>query len=153
MARAKAPTQRQLRVGEEIRHALAEVFERDGLRDPVLRGRIITVTEVRASPDLKNVTAFVTPLGGDDIVEVVTALKRASKFLRGEIGRRLRLRHIPNIVFEADTTFDQASYIDDLLRKPEVARDTIGFSTETDASFADQNSANGQNKEPDKNDG
>jgi ribosome-binding factor A len=137
MARSRAPSQRQLRVGEEIRHALAEVFERDGLRDPVLQGRTITVTEVQVSPDLKSVTAFVTPLGGDDTVEVVDALRRASAYLRGEMGRRLRLRHIPNLLFEADLTFDQASHIDALLRHPNVSSDIDRFSSHDDETAED----------------
>ena len=87
MARGKAPSQRQLRVGEEIRHALAEVFERDGLRDPDLQGRSITVTEVRASPDLKNVMVYVMPLGGENVDGVVAALRRASSYLRGDVVR------------------------------------------------------------------
>jgi ribosome-binding factor A len=142
MARSRAPSQRQLRVGEEIRHALAEVFERDGLRDPVLRGRTITVTEVQASPDLKNVTAFVTPLGGDDTAEVVAALRRASAYLRGEMGRRLRLRHVPNLLFEADLTFDQASHIDALLRQPNVSRDIEGFAPNVDETDEDEDALN-----------
>ena len=142
MARSRAPSQRQLRVGEEIRHALAEVFERDGLRDPVLRGRTITVTEVQASPALKNVTAFVTPLGGDDTAEVVAALRRASAYLRGEMGRRLRLRHVPNLLFEADLTFDQASHIDALLRQPNVSRDIEGFAPNVDETDEDEDALN-----------
>jgi ribosome-binding factor A len=142
MAKSRAPSQRQLRVGEEIRHALAEVFERDGLRDPVLRGRAITVTEVQASPDLKNVTAFVTPLGGEDTAEVVIALRRASAYLRGEIGRRLRLRHTPNLLFEADLTFDQASHIDALLRQPNVSRDIDGLASNLDETDAAEDELN-----------
>ncbi len=123
MIKGKMPSQRQLRVGEEIRHALAEVFERGGLRDPDLQGRSITVTEVRASPDLKNVTAYVMPLGGENVDGVVTALRRASAYLRGEVGRRLRLRSTPSLAFEADRSFEQASHIDALLRDPRVSQD------------------------------
>jgi ribosome-binding factor A len=123
MAKGKAPSQRQLRVGEELRHALAEVFERDSLRDPDLKGRSITVTEVRASPDLKNVTVYVMPLGGENVDDVVVALRRASSYLRGEVARRLRLRNTPRLSFEADRSFDQASHIDKLLRDPRVSQD------------------------------
>lgn len=123
MARGKAPSQRQLRVGEELRHTLAEVFERDSLRDPDLQGRTITVTEVRASPDLKNVMVYVMPLGGENIDGVVAALCRASSYLRGEIARRLRLRNTPRLSFEADRSFEQASHIDELLRDPHVSQD------------------------------
>lgn len=123
MARGKAPSQRQLRVGEELRHTLAEVFERDSLRDPDLQGQTITVTEVRASPDLKNVMVYVMPLGGENIDGVVAALRRASSYLRGEIARRLRLRNTPRLSFEADRSFEQASHIDELLRDPHVSQD------------------------------
>lgn len=123
MAKGKAPSQRQLRVGEELRHALAEVFERDSLRHPDLKGRSITVTEVRASPDLKNVTVYVMPLGGENVDDVVVALRRASSYLRSEVARRLRLRNTPRLSFEADRSFDQASHIDKLLRDPRVSQD------------------------------
>lgn len=123
MSRGQAPTQRQLRVGEEIRHVLAEVIERGGLRDPAVRGKSITVSEVRVSVDLKNATAFVIPLGGEHTTEIVAALSRASGYLRGELGRRLRLRAVPRLSFEPDISFDQASHVDHLLRDPHVARD------------------------------
>lgn len=123
MSRGQAPTQRQLRVGEEIRHALAEVFERGGLRDPALQGQSITVSEVRVSVDLKNATAFVIPLGGENTAEIVAALTRAAGYLRGEMGRKLRLRSVPRLSFEPDVSFDQASHVDHLLRDPHVARD------------------------------
>ena len=110
------PSQRQLRVGEEIRHALAQVLTRGALRDPDLFDVAITVTEVRMSPDLRHATAFVTPLGGADIDRVVAALKRAAPFLQRQIGRDLRLRFTPSLAFEADRSFDEASRIDRLLR-------------------------------------
>ena len=125
--RAQKPAgQRQLRVGEELRHALANVFERGTLRDPALSGVSVTVTEVRVSPDLRNATVFIMPLGGDDLEGVVEALGRAKPFLRGEIARSVKLRYAPNLSFKADDTFGQASLIDDLLRDPAVARDLAG---------------------------
>jgi ribosome-binding factor A len=117
------PSQRQLRVGEELRHALAQIIERAHFRDPVLQDVSITVTEVRVSPDLKNATAFVTPLGGVGVAEVVAALRRAVPYFRGQIARAVKLRTVPNLFFEADTSFDYASKIAGLLHQPEVARD------------------------------
>jgi ribosome-binding factor A len=119
---SKAPGQRQLRVGEELRHALAEVLARDELRDPDLSGISLTVSEVRVSPDLRNATAFVMPLGGvmpqgGDMVVLLAALRRAAPFLRGRVGRVMRLRYTPAFNFLADTSFDEASKIDALLRR------------------------------------
>ncbi|MCR4377990.1 MAG: 30S ribosome-binding factor RbfA [Rhodospirillales bacterium] len=124
----KGPSQRQLRVGEEVRHALAIILERGDLRDPALVKTPITVTEVRLSPDLKNATCFVTPLGGGEpeaVKEVVAALERAKKFLRHEVVQRVNLRFAPTLHFVHDTTFDIASHIDNLLHQPEVARDLV----------------------------
>ena len=124
MARYKKPSVRQLRVGEELRHALAEVLGRGELRDPNLRGRAITVTEVRASPDLKRAIAFVTPLGDESTDPgILMALGRASSYLQGEIGRRIRLKFTPRLSFEFDDRFEYASKIDNLLREPGVSRD------------------------------
>ena len=93
------------------------------LRDPALRNVSITVTEVRASPDLKNATAYVMPLGGEAADEIVEALGRAAPYLRGVIAREVELRHVPRLQFEVDRSFGQADHIDALLRQPEVARD------------------------------
>lgn len=120
---AAGPSQRQLRVGEELRHAIAQIIERAHFRDPALHDVPITVTEVRVSPDLKNATAFVTPLGGGDTKDVVAALRRAAPYFRGQIARAVKLRAVPNISFEADNSFDYASKISGLLHQPEVARD------------------------------
>ncbi len=120
---AKAPSQRQLRVGEELRHTLARILERGEIHDPELEGVAITVTEVRISPDLRNATAYVMPLGGDDIPEVVEALNRAAPFMRRLMGRKMRLRRLPNLCFEADHTFEEAAHIEHLLKTPLVARD------------------------------
>jgi ribosome-binding factor A len=121
--RAKAPTQRQLRVAEEIRHVLAAVFARGEVRDPELNDVLITVTEVRLSPDLKHATAFVTRLGRSDVAQKLPALRRAAPFLRTQIARALRLRYAPEVHFQADTSLDNAMHIDVLLHAPEVARD------------------------------
>lgn len=119
----KPPTQRQLRVGEEIRHALADLFRRGDFHDPELAELNVTVTEVRISPDLRNATAFVTPLGGGHMDEALRALRRSAPFLRGQIARAINLRHAPTIGFEGDTSFDYAHRIDTILHSPEVARD------------------------------
>lgn len=114
----KAPTQRQLRVGEEIRHALAVVFERGEIRDPALQDVSITITEVRVSPDLKNATAFVMPLGGDreQAQDTVDALSRARPFLRRCLAKAIQLRYVPDIHFNVDHSFEQVERIDQLLR-------------------------------------
>jgi ribosome-binding factor A len=119
----KGPSQRQLRVGEELRHALSEIFMRGGFRDPALQNLNVTVSEVRASPDLHNATAFVMPLGGGAVDDVVAALNRASAFIRGEVARSVELRHMPRIDFKADESFAQADAINRLLRRPDVAAD------------------------------
>lgn len=119
----KPPSQRSLRVGEEIRHALARILERGDIRDPDLAGRPLTLTEVRVSPDLRNATLFVTPFGGGDAAPLVAALKRARSFLRHELAREIDLRYVPELWIEADTSLDNASRIDALLRSPAVRRD------------------------------
>ncbi len=123
-SKGRTPSQRQLRVGEELRHVLAEVLARGELRDPVLKNLSITVSEVRASPDMRHATAFVMPLGGaDDAAEVVAALNRAAPFLSREVGRRITMKYTPTLQFTLDTVFDEAQRIDALLRQPGVARD------------------------------
>ena len=121
--RPPGPSQRQLRVGEEIRHVLVEVLARGDLRDPDLQGVSITVAEVRMSPDLKHGTAYVMPLGGGNVDTVVKALRRASGYLRGEVARGVRLRVAPELAFAADRSFEEASRIEAALRRPEVQRD------------------------------
>ncbi len=123
MAKHKEPSQRQLRVGEALRHVLATIFERHVLREPLLRGISITVTEVRVSPDLSNATVFVMPLGGDAAEDIVDALGRAAPFLRSLVGKEVELRRVPRLLFEIDRSFGQADQVDKLLRRPEVARD------------------------------
>ena len=120
------PSQRQLRVAEEVRHALSTVFARAEFRDPDLSGLHVTVTEVRASPDLKHMTAFVSGLGKDLTPAQLRALKRASVFLRGQVAKAVRLRSAPELHFEPDTALGYAMRIDEVLRRPEVARDLEG---------------------------
>ena len=120
-------SQRQLRVGELIRHALVEILMRGELRDPDLEGVSITVSEVRVSPDLKNATAFVMPLGGKEVPKVVEALKRAAPFLRRQVGASATMRYMPAISFVADEAFDEGAKIDALLRSAEISRDLSGF--------------------------
>src|SRR5690242_18058605 len=104
-------SQRPLRVGEEVRHALAKILREGECRDPALESTSITVTEVRMSPDLKSATAYVTPLAGANATEVLAALQRCAAFLKGVVGRDLRLRNTPNLVFALDETFDRAQRI------------------------------------------
>lgn len=118
-----SPTQRQLRVAEEIRHVLSGIFGRHEFRDPDLAAAEITVTEVRIGPDLKRATAFVARLGRSDVDDLLPALKRATPYLRGQIAHALRLRLVPDLSFQSDSTLEYATAIDRLLRSPEVARD------------------------------
>lgn len=131
-SRAPAPvegrprSQRQLRVGEELRHALSEIILREGFRDPDLETVTLTVTEVRASPDLRNATAFVSALGvarsetGDR--RMLAALKRAAPYLRAEMGRRIRLKYLPRLDFRIDDSFDEAARIDAALNAIPLAK-------------------------------
>ena len=131
---AKPRSQRQLRVGEAIRHALSEVFTRGEVRDPVLSGRSITVTEVQASPDLTNATAFVMPLGermdADEEVELIKALTRSAPFLRGRVNKAVFLRRSPYLSCAIDKTFDATEHLDEMLRRPDVARDLVADDAE-----------------------
>ena len=119
----KPPSQRQLRVGEEVRHVLSAVFARQEFRDPDLHDVLVTVTEVRMSPDLKHATAFVTRLGRTDIEAKLPALRRAAPFFRAQLAHELRLRVAPDVSFQADTALEYAMHINQLLRTPEVAKD------------------------------
>jgi len=121
--RAGAPSQRQLRVGEELRHSLAQLLRPGELHDPALREANITVTEVRVSPDLRNATAYVMPLAGANADEVMSGLKRSAPYLKTMIARTVELRQAPNIAFAYDTSFDSAARIAELLHSPEVGRD------------------------------
>jgi len=117
------PSQRQLRVGEAVRHALAEVLAQGEVHDPVLEGHMVTVPEVRMSPDLRLATIYVMPLGGRDVQAVVAALERNKRFLRGVIARKVNLKFSPDIRFRLDERFDEAERIEKLLRTPAVQRD------------------------------
>jgi ribosome-binding factor A len=120
------PSQRQLRVGELVRHALSELLARGEVHDPVVEGHLITVPEVRMSGDLRQATIYVMPLGGRDRQEVLDALDRNKRYLRGEIGRRVNLKFAPDIRFQIDERFDEAERIEKLLRTPAVQRDLDG---------------------------
>ena len=120
---AKAPSQRQLRVGEEVRHVLARVIERGELHDPELADVPVTVSEVRISPDLKNATAFVSPLGGGDAVPLVEALSRAAPFLRRRVGQEMNLKYVPALSFKPDQSFDEAQHINELLNTAVPSKD------------------------------
>ena len=117
------PSQRQQRVAELVRHAIAEVLQRGDIQDPVLGSHVVTVPEVRMSPDLKLATAYVMPLGGIDEAPVIAALERNRKALRQEVARRVNLKYAPELRFRRDETFDEAARIDALLRTERVRRD------------------------------
>jgi ribosome-binding factor A len=117
-------SQRQLRAGELVRHALAEILARGEIHDPVIEAHLITVPEVHMSADLRLATIYVMPLGGRDETEVLAALDRNKRYLRGEIAQRVNMKFAPDIRFRIDERFDEAARIEELLRSPDVARDT-----------------------------
>jgi ribosome-binding factor A len=122
---SSVPTQRQLRVGELVRHEIAAILARGRIADPDLDGEIITVPEVRLSPDLKIATVYVVPLGGRDGRRIVKALARNARFIKGEMSKKMRdMRTIPDLRFRFDEMFDEAARIDRLLDDPRVTRDT-----------------------------
>jgi ribosome-binding factor A len=120
---APGGSQRQLRVGETVRHAIADILSQGSVHDPDLEGHIITVPEVRMSPDLKLATVYVMPLGGRDIDKVIAALDRNKKFLRGEVAHRVNLKFAPDLRFRTDERFDEAERIEKLLRTSAVQKD------------------------------
>ncbi|MGO1075446.1 30S ribosome-binding factor RbfA [Inquilinus sp. CA228] len=138
---ANGPSQRQLRVGEELRHALAAILLRGELHDPDLAGVSITVSEVRPSPDMKHATVFVTTLNGDKMDVVLPALRRAASFLRGQVAKTVRLRHTPQLSFQADTSFDYAQKINTLLHQDVIARDLSDDEERSDDRADDTNGA------------
>jgi ribosome-binding factor A len=129
---SRAPSQRQLRVGEVIRHALSEILQRGDVHDPVFETNVVTVPEVRMAADLKCATVFVMPLGGRNTAEVVAAFDRNKNYLRGEVARKVNLRSAPDLRFRIDTSFEEGARIDAALRKPEVVRDLNGTAANDD---------------------
>lgn len=118
-----APSQRQLRVGELIRHALSDLLARGEIHDSVLASHVVTIPEVRMSPDLRLATIYVVPLGGEDIEPVLAALERHKRFIRGQLARAVNLKFAPDIRFFKDESFDEAGRIEQLLGSPKVRRD------------------------------
>lgn len=132
------PSQRMLRVGEQVRHALSETLQRGEILDPLIENAVVSVSEVRMSPDLKIATAFVSPLGAGDADAVVEALNKHAKFVRGRVSGALRqMKYMPEFRFRLDTSYDNFQKINELLHSPEVARD-LG----PDAQISDQNKGN-----------
>ncbi|CAM5774017.1 30S ribosome-binding factor RbfA [Bosea minatitlanensis] len=123
-SKLSGPSQRQLRVGELIRHALAEMLARGDIHDDVLANHVVTVPEVRLSPDLKLATAYIMPLGGQDVAPVLKALESHKRYIRGEIAHRVNLKYAPDVRFRADESFAEAERIDALLDSDAVRRDT-----------------------------
>ncbi len=119
----KAPSQRMLRMGELVRHALAEIFSRGDVHDPVLETHVITIPEVSMTPDLRHATAYVMPLGGKDERAVLDALNRNKKYMRGIVAKKINAKFAPDLHFRIDERFDRAEQIDKLLKQPEVQRD------------------------------
>jgi ribosome-binding factor A len=122
-AAQRGPTQRSLRAGELVRHAVADILARGEVHDPVIEGHLVTVPEVRMSPDLRVATVYILPLGGVDNAAVLDALDRNKRYLRAEVARRVNLKFAPEIRFRIDERFDEAERIDRLLRTPQVRRD------------------------------
>jgi ribosome-binding factor A len=121
--RDHGPTQRQLRVGELLRHAISDILTRGDVRDPDLLGVSVTVTQVKPSPDMRHATVFVEPLGGQNAGKVVDALNRARSFIRGQMGHMIDLKFTPDLRFMEDTSFAEAQKIEDLLKSSRVQRD------------------------------
>jgi len=123
MSKNRPPSQRQLKAGELIRRALAEIIAKENLRDPDLQGVSVTISEVRASPDLKHALVYAAPLGGGDTDKVVKALQRCGSFLRGRLGKEMEMKSTPRLKFVADQSFDTAEDMAKLLSQPKVAQD------------------------------
>ena len=123
-AAGKGPSQRMLRVGEMVRHKIADLLARGEIHDDILSAHVITVPEVRMSPDLRIATVFVMPLGGKDIDPVIKALAKHARYIRGEIARAVNLKFAPDVRFRPDASFDEATRIDRLLDSPKVKQDT-----------------------------
>ncbi len=119
----RSPSQRQLRVGELLRHSLSEILRRGEIQDPELERSVVTVLEVSASPDLRNATAYVMPLGGERQEEVLEALNRSSRYIRGQLARSVQLKYMPQLTFRIDSSFDYSANVDRLLHDPKVKKD------------------------------
>ena len=126
----QGPSTRVLRVGENIRHDISEILSRGEIRDETLNDVSITVTEVRCSPDLRNATIFVMPLGGIKEKEVVAALNENSKYIRGQLSKMVRMKYLPNLKFTSDFSFGEADHIEALLKSDHVAQDLNKNDTE-----------------------
>lgn len=123
-ATSSAPSQRMLRVGEQVRSALTQILQRGEIADPLIETTVVSISEVRMSPDLKVATAYVTPLGSVDHDTVVSALNRNARFIRGKLTPALRqMKYMPEVRFRDDTSFENFRRIDELLKSPEVQRD------------------------------
>jgi len=122
-AKSAGPSQRQLRVGELIRHYMAELLTRGEIHDDVLASHVITIPEVRMTPDLRLATIYVMPLGGKDVKPVLAALERSKKFIRSGVAKAVNLKFAPDVRFMADETFDEVLRIDEVLRSPQVVQD------------------------------
>jgi ribosome-binding factor A len=129
---SKGPSQRQLRVGEMLRHALSDILRETDIRDPDLIGVSVTVTEVKPSPDMRHATVFVEPLGGRNAAIIIPALNRHRGFLRGELGRLIALKFTPELRFVEDTSFAEAERIEKILHSERVARDLKPDDTDKD---------------------
>jgi len=119
------PSMRLLRVGENIRHAIATVIQRGDIRDEDLHGVTITISEVRPSPDLRQATVYVMPLGGEDKDVIVKALNKNAPYIRGQMGKMLIMKHIPQPIFRIDESFDEAANIEKILRSERVQQDLV----------------------------
>lgn len=126
----KERTQRQLKAGEVIRRALVDILAREDFRDPALQNVSITISEVKASTDLRYAIVYAAPLGGNNLEAVLEGLNRCAPFLRGKLGKELTMRSTPALKFEADTTFDIASEMQELLSRPEISRDLNKYNSE-----------------------
>jgi len=123
--REQGPSQRQLRVGEMLRHALAQILARSDIRDPDLDGVSVTITQVKPSPDMRYATVYCVPLGGGDIAPIIAALNRHKGFMRGEMGHMISIKFTPDLRFVEDQSFAEAEKIENLLKSPLVQRDLV----------------------------
>ena len=123
--RDAGPTQRQLRVGEMLRHALAEILNRNEIRDPELDGVSVTITQVKPSPDMRYATVYCAPLGGKNAGPIIAALNRHKGFMRGQMGHMISIKFTPDLRFVEDQSFAEAEKIENLLKSPQVQRDLV----------------------------